>query len=277
MPSVPPGTDPDLVAAQQETRRILTAFLPPPGSVPSAAQPEAVPGGLLDHAPQRMQGPENVAATTWYVSSMSPQDVLDWLTRHPPTGSGPAGGGTGDGVSPAFASFPIQQPWIPPTVLADRSLVASPAKGADGRTVIRLDAEVTYFPARSAAEHIPASAKSVTVTATNTLNPIRTTLPQPVTASDPGVVSQIIAAVDTLPVMLPGMSHCAADMGTRVTLTFRSAPGGPVVAELVATSGGCGDVTVSIGGAKLPTLWGAQTGFIEQVYQALGVSWDPSS
>jgi hypothetical protein len=36
-------------------------------------------------------------------------------------------------------------------------------------------------------------------------------------------------------------------------------------------------VTVTIDGAQQPTLWGAQTGFVPEVYKILGVTWDPGA
>lgn len=127
-------------------------------------------------------------------------------------------------------------------MLSARKIVITPAKGADGRTLIRLDAEVVWYPSRPADEHIPASATVLTVTAANTMNPTLVSLPKPVTV--------------------------------RVTLTFRATSTGPIVAELVATDGGCGDLAVTIGGKKLPTLCGRDD-FVARLYQTLGVAWDP--
>src|SRR5260370_32229234 len=75
-----------------------------------------------------------------------------------------------------------------------------------------------------------------------------------VTVTDPAQVARIAEVIDGLGLFPAGAFSCPAESGAAMRLTFRASPGGPVLAQLSAPYGGCGIVSVSIGGRSMPAL-----------------------
>ena len=73
-----------------------------------------------------------------------------------------------------------------------------------------------------------------------------------------------------------GSFSCPAEFGGQMRLAFGMHPGGPVAARLTAEYGGCGVVSVRIGGRAMPALSEyPQSGprLPQQVLAIAGVSW----
>jgi hypothetical protein len=142
-----------------------------------------------------------------------------------------------------------------PGVLTQRWLVVL-AVSDGGQTAIRTDAQVVWLPARPAAERIPPDARAVTLTPVFGYQADKRleSADPAVTVTDPAKVAGIAAALDALTIFPPGTLSCPDDFGAAMRLTFRTSPGGPVVARLTAGYGGCGIVSVSIDGHSMPAL-----------------------
>jgi hypothetical protein len=67
-------------------------------------------------------------------------------------------------------------------------------------------------------------------------------------------VARVAAVVNSLTRFPDGAFSCPAESGGQMRLTFSTRPGGPVVARLTAQYGGCGIVSVRIGGRDMPGL-----------------------
>ena len=96
------------------------------------------------------------------------------------------------------------------------------------------------------------------------------------TVTDPAKVAAIAAVIDGLTVFPPGMANCPAERGGQMRLAFRTSPAGPVVARLTAEYGGCGVVSVSIGGRSMPALsdfTGSGQQLQQRVLAIAGVRW----
>ena len=155
-------------------------------------------------------------------------------------------------------------------MLNSRELVVQVVSAGQGQTAIRVDSQVTWLPAKPAAERVPASAVSVTL---RELPAIGTggKSPAPVTITNKAKLREIIALADGLPIFPPGDYNCPADFGTGLVLTFRDA-GGRVLAVLNADQTGCATVSVTVGGKSMPTLWDG-TSFVRQVLAIAGLHW----
>ena len=73
-----------------------------------------------------------------------------------------------------------------------------------------------------------------------------------------------------------GTFSCPIESGGQMLLTFSTRPGGPVVARLTAEYGGCGIVSVRIGGRDMPGLSEeprSGPSLQQQVLAIAGASW----
>ena len=254
------ANDPHGTAAQREADRILTTFQPPPGAIKSAHQPDPVPSGLQG-PPLRSAAQTQAVAVAWYSTSQTPDQVLEWVQAHRPTGSSASGGGSGSSSAPNFLTFSF--------ATLDSQLIVTPESGSDGRTVIRLDASVIWTPSRAAGSRLGYDAPSVSVVTTNTLNPqfsLPATETRTVTATAPLVVHQVVDLLNALQPPIPGTRHCADDDGTRVLITL------PGLATVSANPGGCGDVKVTPQGGA-PQYYAGGSALITKVYALFGIIW----
>jgi hypothetical protein len=252
--------------AVADAARIMASFPRPPGAVrtgpiASLAQPGARPAT-----------PDLTSLTQWWQVPGRPQGVLAWIRAHLPSGYSQDGTGFGPGSwTDAFALPAV------PGVLTERELVVL-AVANHGDTAIRVDAQVVWLPARPAAERIPAGVTRITVTPVFGFNrnPRAKRLDHAFTVTDPAKVAGIVALVNGLTRFPAGSFSCPADFGGQMRLTFGMRPGGPVAARLTVEYGGCGVVSVRIGGRAMPALSEyPQSGprLPQQVLAIAGVSW----
>lgn len=108
--------------------------------------------------------------------------------------------------------------------------------------------------ARQAPGRIPADARVLTVTPVLPFDPgTRQQWPgSAFTITDPAKVARIAAVIDALPQLPPGVYDCPFGTGsgmqlTSMQLTFRTTPGGPVVAGLIAVYATCQHVGITVG------------------------------
>jgi hypothetical protein len=238
-----------------DVARIIASFPRPPGAVRT---------GLIASLTVPGEGPaatpDIVTATQWWRAPGRPQAVLAWVRAHVPAGFtlGSYGSGSYD-PSPSVA---LPESWTDefqlttvPEVLTERWLVVLVVPDGD-QTAIRVDAQVVWLPARPAAERIPADARVVTITPLfgyqadkklERLDPV-------VTVTNPARVARIATVINGLALFPAGEFSCPADFGAEMMLTFTTGPAGPVVARATAEYGGCGVLSLSIGGRSMPAL-----------------------
>ena len=108
--------------------------------------------------------------------------------------------------------------------------------------------------ARQVPGRIPADARVLTVAPVLPYDPgTRQEWPgSAFTVTDPAKVARIAAVIDALPQLPPGVYDCPFGTGsgmqhTSMQLTFRTAPGGPVVASLIAVYATCQHVGITVG------------------------------
>jgi hypothetical protein len=274
--------------AAADAARIMASFPPPRGAVRSGRTTSPL---LTAPSEGPAASPDVVTATQWWTAPGQPTAVLAWVRAHVPAGFSLGGWGSGGynqpgGVAPAPEPS-VQHPdtWfdqyslpVVAGVLTQRWLLVTVADRGHGRTAIRVDAQVVWLPPRPAAGRIPSDARVVTVTPVFGLQPDkkRKHLDPAFTVTNPATVARIAAVVDGLTILPPGVYPCPADFGATMRLTFRTRPGGPVVARVTAEYGGCGVVSVSIGGRSMPAL-SEYTGSGQQLQQRVlaiaGVRW----
>ena len=234
-PSGPPGQ-----RAAADARAILGEFVPPPGAVRLARRPtlpSGSPGMGLNSATQAD------AAAYWRVSGAA-TTLQAWEKAH---------------ISRSFSRQDViigPPSWntvysLPAVrgVLPVREMNVQFYDSGGGTTVIMAEAMVSWTLPRPAAEAVPASVTVVTIAPSGPMPP---PLPAPVTITAGPVVRQLAALVNGLPRSTVSQDT-PCPMGAGLTLTFRTARGGPPVA-VADGPGACSQVTFSLNGKDEPAL-----------------------
>lgn len=257
-------TRPQLARTAAET--LLDWVLLPPGAQGDAHEP---PGdGARLSSPAQTPGAANlVDLVRFAVIPGSPTETIRWIAAHRPTGSTASGAGSGGhGGAPDvwFLAFS----WPPVGHLLDsRGMSITATALAGGGTGVRIDAQVTWLPAKPPADLAPAGATILTAELSKGLNPGGG---HPLTTTtDKAVIMAIRKRLDALPVASPGATHCPRDIGQALTLRFYVEVGGPLLATFVADTSGCQGVEAFKQGRRIePTLRGL--GFASFVEAELG-------
>jgi hypothetical protein len=248
--------------AVADAAAILRAFAVPPGAQ------------RLPKAPDVLRVPITTVISASLVDDVSfwrapgqPQAILAWEQAHLPRRFMP---GDEDFGPPSwdrmFSLSPI------PAVLNVRELVVEVTGAGDGQTAIRVDAQVSWQPPRSASERVPSAARVVTIIQLPTPGPHAGRPPAPVTITGLAVVRRLAALIDSLQLSTigPGAS-CPAPFGGGIRLTFLARVGGPPLAVAQGPAA-CGTVQFSVGGKRQPALQITDS-FILRVLKLAGLHW----
>jgi hypothetical protein len=249
---------------------ILASFAVPAGARKLSAAPTAVHGVLKSPA-LGLATPDLVDKAEWWIAPGAPHSVLGWEARHLPHRFSATGGATSPGAGFTTWTEIASLPDVP-GVLDSRELMVTAVQDGD-ETAIRVDAQVTWLPARPASEQVPAAAKAVTVSMNLGPNQGGSRPPKPVTITDQATVRKLAALINGLASFPPGEISCPADFGDSVVLTFRAGPGAPALAVATADLAGCQGVHLTIDGKSEPALAGPGTDSGPQILSAAGLSW----
>lgn len=256
--------------AVADSGAILASFAVPTGAVKLSAAP-TVEKGVLKAPDQVPETPDLVDQAEWWIAPGAPQSVLAWEAKHLPGRF--STGGTGSGFGPGFRTWTMlaSLPDVP-AVLDSRELVVTAVQDGD-KTAIRVDAQVTWQPARPASEKVPATARAVTISMNLGLNQGGKKPPKPVTITDQATVLRLTALINGLALSPPGSFNCPADFGSDLVLTFGAAAHAPALAVATLDLAGCGGVNLTIGGRPQPPLAGPGTDSGPGILKAAGLAW----
>jgi hypothetical protein len=200
-------------------------------------------------------------------------DVAAALAAAPPAGmdlsstGGPGGppGGTADFMDVTFADRSL------PTGIYLAWLVLTVAQGGSGGSVLRADAQVIWYPPRSAAEHIdPARyhALAIAVTLFGTrIRHVRTVV------TSRAVIRRLAGSLNRSPVEPVQTISCPA-MWAIYRLAFSASPRGKPAVVVTATQAPCEGTGISVGGHRQPPL-DDDAGVAAVVGRLLGISPGP--
>ncbi len=253
--------------AVADAAAILASFVAPPGARRLQTAP-AIDGGVLKNASDFPVSTALVDDTSWWLTPGQPQAVLAWEKARLPRKFAPGDTTFGQTQSYTFSLPPVSG------VLNTRDLVVEVVSAGGGQTAIRVDAQVTWQPPRSAAERVPSAARLVTITQLPSTLPGSKRPPAPVTITDAAVTEKIAALVDELPVSTLGIASCPAMLGGGIELTFRAKAGGPVLA-VANSAGACDTVAFTLNGRQQPALAGSAS-FVPKVLKIAGLPWKVS-
>jgi len=234
--------------AQALAGQLLTRLALPPGArpvrlrvlPPSLRQPQI--GGVWTHAAD---------VHRLFLVREPVTAVRGFLRTHLPAGLFLSSEGQGAGagaITMESLSFGLRAP--PPGIdNAELDTAVVPAPG--GGSLLRADAEVIWYPARSAAERVdPARYRAAMVTIT-LFNPRQHTIRRAITSG--AVIAQLAGLVDGLHGAPYQPVSCPVIIASyRITFVPAAAP----APQVVVTPSGCMTVGVTVAGAAQPPLWG---------------------
>ena len=260
--------------AAHDAAALLTRAVVPPGAVRLARSPGGAATGI-DNGLPGFATPVLADRYAWWRAPGQPAAVLAFLRTHPPAGaklrSTGSGGAAGEETSwyRWYAFPPVKG------VLAFRGLLVKLAALSAHTVVLRVDAQVIWIVPRPPSERIPAGVHEIDVVRARRGQRPAVSL----SVTQPGEVARIVSLVDALPTVQPGAIACPmlpVD-GPRVTLTFRAAGAGAVLAQasqpadLPGPTTACDPMSLAIRGrARTPLLGGI--GALRAVGRLLGVT-----
>jgi hypothetical protein len=258
--------------AQADAAAILAAFAIPPGAKRLSAPPASLKAALGEPL-QRGFSPDIADKDSFWAVPGGPAAVLAWEEQHVPRRFTRAETvrGTDGGVAQSGDVFTL-----PPTagVLESRELMVEVADGGGGQSAIRVDAQVSWTPAKPAGAVVPAAARVVTLSMNYGANAHGRKPPAPVTITDPVTVGKAAALVDHVPPLPSGTYSCPFADEMAFNLAFRARPGGPVLAAAVLQLNDCEFVNLTVG--KQDYSLGNPAGgrpLATQVLKVTGVPW----
>jgi hypothetical protein len=237
--------------AEADAAAILAAFVVPPGARKLQGPPTGQ-ASEMKHITGSSASPNWIDKTGFWQVKGDPQQVLAWTASH--VGRTHTTGGLATNLPVSGQPETVwERDYVLPAVPAvedTRELTVEVADAGNGQTAIRVDAQVTWLPARQASEMVPAAATAITLSVFPNGN-LNKKPPQPVTIISPAAVRRIIAMVNAQPVFPPGPRECGINQGTELVLTFLAAPRGRVLATALVQTGYCEEVFFTVGTGKL--------------------------
>jgi hypothetical protein len=244
-PSAPAGPAAGTTAgADAEARHLLAELVLPAGARRLPARP--VPGALSAPGQNLGTGFDQYRLFSLPVSMEAAQQFVQ---AHLPAGLTSSGTGSGsDGGGPGYDVVTADvAPHAVPATIYTAQLVYTIAPGADGGSLLRADAQIIIFPARSAAEYLnPADIRSVTASHTAPDPASRTITSRPEIAR----LARLVDAEHAFPLGL--VFSCPAEFPPSYRLTFT-----PVSASrptVVIDPGNCMGDGIFANGARQPGL-----------------------
>jgi hypothetical protein len=271
-----PTTASNRQVAQRDAANLLRRLRLPPGAVSSPAEPSG-DGGHLKPVQSLNATSAAVDQHAWWQAPESTSALLAYIKSHPPSGSKLDGSGElyDNG---ALVDQSLTFEWPPVRgVLGERELSVTLIALRGGGTGVLAQSQSNWIVARSRSERIPATAREVDVSSALLDGP--TTVSLSVTVASK--VRSLARLLNALPVVQPAVYSCPAllTQGARViTLRFRSAAGGPLLAQatyvayrhLAYDSGPCNAIELTIAGRRRTPLVGGA--FLRRIERLLGVA-----
>jgi hypothetical protein len=237
-------------AAARDASQLLRRVKLPAGAMPSSREPGG-DGGVLG-SPPFSEGVQNlIDRHGWWTVNEPPDQVLGYITSHPPYGGVKNTTCSGGGNQPSWScvgfGFPARA-----GVLGFRELTVKVVGLGNGRSGIRTDAQVQWIIVRPAGERVPPGVGEIVVARSGQHGG------EAVAVGDPSTMHKIIRLFDALPVLQPGAWSCPAvpSKAALDSFSFQPAGGGralaraSVRADVGRSNTGCDAMSFSIGGRR---------------------------
>ena len=239
--------------ARALARRLLSHLVLPPGArpvrlrvlPPLLRQPQIPDGGTHEADVYRL-----------FLVSEPMTAVRGFLEAHLPVGMVRFGDGQAAGSGGVAMESVSYQPRALPAGIDGAELDAAVVPAAGGGSLLRADAAVIWYPARSAAERVDPARYRAAVVSVTLFNPRLHTVRLTIAAT--GVIARLATLADGLHAAPYQPPNCPAIVaGYRIAFV----PAAWSSPQVVVTPSGCMTVGVTVAGAAQPPLWG-DTGLI---------------
>jgi hypothetical protein len=246
-------------AAKQYGRHLLASLRLPPGARVTGWP--AKPIGALQPATRPAIGSDYIDLPVWFHVGVGTSDLRSYLVAHLPAGTSIQGNGdqgsTASGTLVPSFYFVTFTPRTLPTEIFSATLVTTFLASRGGGSLLRADAQVAWFPRRTAPRINPALYKSVTVSWTIT-NP--QVSPPPAwkskskvkTFTSRSVVATAATLVNALNAEPDVSTSCPGAGGPGYKFTFNPAGLAPTI---VVTPTDCDAVSMTVNGRQVQTLY----------------------
>jgi hypothetical protein len=195
-PTLPPPGPGFVAEARREARAVIGKVRFPSGTKPVAHSRARSPSDVC------AQDPETAGYYDYWVSDRDLQSLRDWVKVHPPAGAFLVGGGGVD-RNGVLTSWYWSFQYLPASLVTDGAqLSVSGKRLSEGRTAIRVDADVSWLVLRPASERVPPEVSTITMKFDQFSAPQGHTT-QTVTVTDPTQVDEVGWLTDVLPVEQP--------------------------------------------------------------------------
>jgi hypothetical protein len=261
--------------AQADAASLLAVLSLGPGSSESSSEPSGDDSLLARPGEDWAATPNGVDEHAWWLVALAPAEALAYLCGHLPPGTATAsyGGGLKGPGMPENEVDAFAVSGIPGTLVIQ--LVRLP----NGSTALRADGQVVWITPRPTSEKIPSGARMLRITvhdrhdrpSESESEPLALLERLPWMVTSVGRIEAIVALLNKLDVIQPGLRLCPFGRGGDVELTFYASPdSAPLAAADIATEG-CGGVSLMLGGVPQPGLEGG-SGVVSQIGEVLGVN-----
>jgi hypothetical protein len=202
----------------------------------------------------------------FFVLPMPMSAAVRFLRAHPPAGMEANGTGISSdrsGVTEEDVAFYLSHP--PTGITSDTELLVSLAKGPRGGTRARADAQVVWYPRRSAAEYLRASAIRSARISASFMNPSERRFVKVITSRR--VITRLAALLDGMRATDNSIMFCPMiDASYHVTFTARAG------LRVVIDAAGCARDDVVVNGTAQPPLWDPGERLINALHRVLALS-----
>lgn len=212
--------------------------------------PTPVPPSLREPALGPATGDTSFDLPQFFVVPQ-PMDALEaGLAAHAPAGMGQGGTGRGSGDNGPFLEVTYLVQSVPAGI-ASAQIVLTVVPAGSGGSLLRADAQILWYPSRTAAEHIdPGRYHVLTIDATIWGQRVYT-VHKIVTSQ--AFIARLAQALNRSPAQPPVTIACPSDSETyrlALSVSRRSRP----VVVISATESGCGGSGVTVNGQPQPAL-----------------------
>jgi hypothetical protein len=266
-------------AAQADAASLLAELPLPPGSSESATEPAEDDSLLARPGIGPPATPNAVDVHAWWLVPVSSAEALVYVCTHLPAGT----------ISTTLVERGISGPNIPENETgvfrvprSPGTLVVKAVRLPNGSTALRADAQVVWITPRSPSETIPSGSHLLRISAHSESRRANADEPEsqklsmlerlPWTVRSVAQIEAVVGLLNALGVIQPGLRLCPLSLlDTSVQLSFYATPGAAPLAVADIEPGGCGGVSLTIGGVPQPSLQGGWS-LISEIGKALGVN-----
>ena len=264
IPGPPAGSRAEAAAL---ARQLLARLRLPPGARRLPSEP--LPPSLSEPAVQYAGGSASLDQYRLFALTQPMATAAALLAAQVPPGLDESGTGSGSGPDGATMQEVDYQPRSVPAGIAGAQLVFTVVPALSGGSLLRADAQVTWYPPRTAAEYIDPARYHVLSIAVSISGRKPHTVHKVVTSH--AFIARLAELLDRLQAEPPGVEACPAIWADYQVAFSVSRHSGPVVV-ISFNETGCGGTGITVNGRSQPPVedHGTVAALVDQVVK---VTW----